>query len=418
MNRFKLHFAYSVLLLSFTTIVWAQPADEREPEAVIRNIGQLVASIGDELNNVLESIDVDALKRDTERLASVSEQYTREITYEIEQLDLPPLICESESLAQEVTQLDWRRLLEQPNAMAHVIYQKEKVTEYSYPINSRQTVSIDNRYGKITINNWAKSEIKVIVIVRTAENSERRAQEALNHVRIDQSRSSNAISFKTAIESSDSNWWSMLTSGVGDRTLRVDYDIYLPKKNELVLVNRYGAIELSDRDGPVDVSVSYGSLHAGRLNGLGNSLSVAYSKADVEYLKEGNVSVRYGGFALSEAEKLTLAMNSSSGKIGKINQQANISLRYSGGFEMGLGPSIRKAEVAAAYSNIRIRPASEAAFNFDVAVSYGGFDYDHNRINIASKSESHTSANYVGYWNKAVDNTVSVSARYGAVSLK
>src|SRR5690606_9855932 len=157
------------------------------------------------------------------------------------------------------------------------IYQKEKVTEYSYRLNSRQSVNVDNRYGKITINNWAKNEVKVIVTVRTAESSERQAQEALDRVRIEQSQSGNAISFKTVIESSDSNWWSMLTSGGGDRALRIDYNIYLPKNKGLVLANRYGAIELSDRDGAVDVSVSYGSLLAGRLNNQENSLSVAYS---------------------------------------------------------------------------------------------------------------------------------------------
>ena len=393
MNKFKIYLILSIPLLSYTTTVFAQPADPQELQTVVQDIGQLAADLSNGISNALECIDVDAS-------------------------NLTPLIRESESLAQEITQLDWQRLLEQQDAMAHLIYQKEKVTEYAYPINSRQSVNIDNRYGKITINNWAKNEIKVIITVRTAENSERRAQEALDHVRIDQSRSSNVISFKTAIESGDSNWWSMLTSGGGDRTLRVDYDVYLPKKNELALANRYGAIELSDRDGTVNVSVSYGSLQAGRLNGPNNSLSVAYSKADVEYLNEGEVSVRYGGFTLSEAEKLTLAMSSSGGKIGKVNQQANISLRYSGGFEMGLGPSIQKASVAAAYSNIHIRPASDAAFNFDIAVSYGGFDYDRNHINIGSKSESHTSASYSGYWNKAVDNMVSVNARYGAVSLK
>ncbi|MFB2117905.1 hypothetical protein [Parapedobacter sp. 2B3] len=419
MNRFKTYLALSVLPLSFTMTVSAQSVDQGELQATVRSIGQLVTDLGDELGNVLKSIDVEALARDAEKLASLSEQRTREITRELEQVELTPLIRESESLAQEIAQLDWQRLLEQPDAMMNFGYQKEKVTEYSYPINSRQSVNIDNRYGKITINNWAKNEVKVVVTIRTAEDSERRAQEALDRVHINQSQSGNAISFKTAIESGDSNWWSMLTSGGGDRALRVDYDIYLPKRNELVLANRYGAIELSDRDGKVDVSVSYGSLHAGHLNGVGNSLSVAYSKAAVEYLNEGDVSVRYGGFTLSEAEKLTLAMSySSSGKIGKINQRADISLRYSSGFEMGLGPAIQKASVAASYSNIHIRPASDAAFNFDVAVSYGGFDYDRNHINIGSKSESHTSASYSGYWNKAVDNVVSVSARYGAVSLK
>jgi len=371
MNKFNIYMVLSVFPLALATIVSAQPVALQDLTAIATPIA--------------------ALKGDAEKLAFLSEQRTR----------------------------DSQRVLEQTTAPIHVIYQKEKVTEYVYPLNSRQSLNVDNRYGKITINNWAKNEVKVIVTVRTAESSERRAQEALDRVRIDQSSAGNAISFKTVIESSDSDWWSMLTSGAGDRSLRIDYDIYLPKNHGLVLANRYGAIELSDRDGAVEVSVSYGNLLAGRLNSQENSLSVAYSKAEVEYINEGDVTVRYGGFNLSEAKKLTLTMNySSGGKIGKISRQAAINLRYSSGFEIGLGPSIQKANVAAAYSSIHIRPSSDAAFNFDVAVSYGGFDYDDNHINIRSKSESHTSASYSGYWNKAVDNVVSVSARYGAVSLK
>src|SRR5690606_36376569 len=71
---------------------------------------------------------------------------------------LAPIDHEREPLAQKI-------------ALANFIFQKERVTEYSYPINSRQSVSVDNRYGKITTHNWAKSEVKVIVTVRTAENS-------------------------------------------------------------------------------------------------------------------------------------------------------------------------------------------------------------------------------------------------------
>lgn len=405
MNKFSVYIVLSILPLSFSGTVSAQLVNQQELQATVRSIGQLATELGDELDHALKSIDIESLAQDVERLAVLSEQQAHKIS--------------GESLAQEITQPDWQRFLDQPDANMLFGFQKEKVTEYSYPINSRHAVNVDNRYGKITVNNWAKNEVKVIVTVRTAENSERRAQEALDRVHIEQSRSNSMVSFKTTIESGNSNWWSLLTSGTGDRALRVDYDIYLPKKNELVLANRYGAIELPDRDGSVDVSVSYGSLHAGRLNAQGNSLAVAYSKADIEYLNEADVTVRYGGFTLSEAGKLTLTMNySSGGKIGTINRQADISLRYSGGFEMGLGASIQKASVSAAYSNVHIRPASNAAFNFDVAVSYGGFDYDRNRINIDNKSESSTSASYSGYWNKAVNNSISISARYGAVSLK
>src|SRR3546814_12927137 len=61
---------------------------------------------------------------------------------------------------EEIKHPNCLRLLEQPNGAANFIYQKEKVTEYSYPINSQQPVNIDNRYGKIKTKKLQKSKKK------------------------------------------------------------------------------------------------------------------------------------------------------------------------------------------------------------------------------------------------------------------
>ncbi|SKB87868.1 hypothetical protein SAMN05660226_03593 [Parapedobacter luteus] len=390
MNRFKLFvtFIIPVSLLHLTAFGQScQYVEEETLKASVETITELTAEIGVEVLTALGNIDFETIASDAVKMA--------------------------------MRNLDQGQAEARPNMTGHVGFQKEKVIEKMYPIRSHTKVSIANRYGKIKLHNWARREIKVAIRIRTAENSEKRAQEALDRVRIDESISENSISFKTNILADDSSWWSSLTSGATDRALQVDYEIYMPRENELALANRYGPIELGDRDGSVAISVSYGSLQAGRLQGPNNSLAVAYSSATIVYLNEGDVSVRYGGFKLSEAEKITLAMSTSSGGyIGKVNREADISLRYSGGFEMGLGPAIQKANIAASYSNVHIKPATDAAFNFSVSVSYGGFDYDHNRISIGSKSERSTSKSYTGYWNKAVNNSVSISSRYGGVSLK
>ncbi len=424
MNRFSFYITLTIgSLLLYTTATVAQSTtrllDEKELKATIKNISQLAAEIGLNVANAVQEIDFEALSKDVEKAAALSEEKAKKIALEIEKIDFTAIIRQSEAFAEQVEQIDWEQHREDTEGINHYGFQKEKVIERTYPVSANHKVNVDNRYGKITVHNWNRNEVKVTIKVRTAESSERRAQEALDRVHIDESRSGNNISFKTNIASGDSNWWSSLTSGDGNRSLSIDYDIYMPKGNELALANRYGGIELDDRDGKVAISVSYGSLNAGRLSARGNSLAVAYSKANVEYLNEADVSVRYGGFTLSEGEKLTLALSYTSGsEIGKINREADVSLRYSGGFRMGLGPAIQKANVAASYSSVNINPASDAAFNFNVAVSYGGFDYDRNRTNINTSSESNTSKSYTGHWNKAVNNSVSISSRYGAVSLK
>ena len=192
----------------------------------------------------------------------------------------------------------------------------------------------------------------------------------------------------------------------------------MPAGNNLAVTNQYGAVELADRNGKTDLSISYGSLKAGRLNALDNTVSLAYSNGELAYLNTGNVSVRYGGFSLTEAEQLVLTLSYTSGsKIGLVNREADINLKYSGGFELGLGKAIRKATVSAEYSGVKINASPNAAFNLNVAVSYGGFDYHGQYVHITSKSEGYTSQSYTGYWNKAGNNVVDISSRYGNVSL-
>lgn len=383
MNRFN---SPIVLLVLIGTWGGESPAQTKNPnkqvlKTTVHNISQLAEEIGLEVANAVQQIDVEAIQRDVEQLAELS----------IEQLGDADLTG----------------------------FQKEKVIEKVYSIKSNHRIAIDNAYGKVAIQNWNRPEVKAVITIRTAESSERRAEEALSRVRIDASQSGNTVSFKTHISSNESSWWSSLTSGSSDRALRVDYQVYLPRTNELIVANRYGAIELDDRDGKVTLAVDYGSLNAGRLNAKENALNVAYSKAELAYINGGDVSVKYGGFNLAEAETLHLTLSYSGGSnVGQINQEADINLQYSGGFQLGLGNTIQKANVSASYSNITIKPVVNAAFNFNVAVSYGGFDYDHNRTNIQSKSGSNTSKSYTGYWNKTVSNFVNISSQYGTVRLK
>lgn len=382
MNKFNIQTIWVAFLCTCVLNAVAQPSAPEETKAAwdeaLSNIKQIASEIQEDVSQSLASIDFEALQQNAAQIAALAPSLN------------PSLFS----------------------------FQKEKVIEKIYPVNSKHTLSIDNRYGKISIHNWNRGEVKVTVTIRTAENSERRAQDALDRVRIAESSSGNTISLKTNIASSDSNWWSSLTEGAGDRALRIDYDVYMPKRNDLTLSNQYGPIELDDRDGKVTLSVSYGSLRAGRLNANDNSLSVAYSKADIGYLYEGDVSVRYGGFTLSESERITLSSSYSGGEIGRVNQEADIAVRYGSPFKMGLGPDIKKVNVAASYAKVNIEPAANAAFNFNVAISYGGFDYNQNLVNISDKSEGTTSKSYTGYWNKSVNNSVNISSRYGAVSLK
>lgn len=401
MNRFNSYMLLASLLF-FIAPAFAQPViDNEELKAEIKTISQKAAEIGMQVADAMKQIDIDALTRDAREMAVLSSQEIQKITDQIEKIDLSGL--------QEQSQM----------VLPGFTFQEEKLIEKRYPVTSKHQLHIDNRYGKVTVNNWNRNEISVKIRIRTAESSERRAQEALDRVAVDESTSGSRIALKTNIQSlGDANWWTMFTGGKNDRALQIDYEIHMPSKNEIAITNRYGAVELDDREGETAVSVSYGSLKAGRLNARNNSLSISYSQATIAYINTGDVSVSYGGFSLGEADKLTLALSYTSGsEVGIVNREADVSLRYSGGFELGLGQAIQKADISASYSAITINPLSGAAFNFNVSLSYGGFDYDQQRTHIASQSGGNTSKSYTGYWNKTSNNVVNISSRYGKVRI-
>lgn len=400
MNRFNPYLLLTSLLF-LTSSVLAQPIIENdELKTEIKIMGRKVEQIGAHVADAMKQIDIENLTKDVQEIAALSKQETQKLADQIAKMNLSDLKEQGQMTLPSLT------------------FQKEKLIEKSYPVTAKHLLDIDNRYGKVTVRNWNRNEISIKVRIRTAESSERRAQGALDRVQIDESKSGSRIVLKTNIQSGDSNWWAMLTGGKNDRALQIDYEVYMPSKNQIAITNRYGAVELSDREGETAISVSYGSLKAGRLNALNNTLSIAYSKANITYINTGDVTVRYGEFNLAEADRLTLALSYTSGsEIGVVNREADVSLQYSGGFELGLGQAIQKVNIAAAYSSTTINPRSGAAFNFNVSLSYGGFDYDHQHTHINSQSGGNTAKNYTGYWNKTSNNSVNISSRYGKVSI-
>src|SRR5690606_10002863 len=90
-------------------------------------------------------------------------------------------------------------------------YQEEKIIEKVYKAGRKDRLRIDNRYGRIKVNNWNRDEFKVVVRIKVGESSTRRAQEALDRVSINDSKSGNEVHFKTAIASAESGWFSSLT---------------------------------------------------------------------------------------------------------------------------------------------------------------------------------------------------------------
>lgn len=304
----------------------------------------------------------------------------------------------------------------------------EKVKNYSksYSIDGNDVINLDNRFGRITVNTWNKSEVKVDVQIKVGANDDDLAQKLLDNVTIRDSKDGSGVYFKTNINNDDNgSSWSLFGGKRNNvRKIEVNYTVYMPSKNPLNVSNKYGATSLPDLDGKLNINNSYGSLVAKNLSNPGNQITVKYGSATIGSLNGSDLDVAYGSLSLGECNKLNADISYGSAKIGRITTSGNINVKFSGNLNINeVDKNIKSLSVNSSYSSVKLGISNEQNADFDVTVRYGSFNYGGHDINITSKSPSDNdrgyspTKNYKGHLGKGSnDRNITINTSYGSVS--
>ena len=300
--------------------------------------------------------------------------------------------------------------------------EKIKTILKTYPVDSKDKLAINNQYGKVIINTWAKKEIKVEVEIKAYESSDKKAQELLDAVTIAEVRQGDLISYKTSFNKSNMNWWSRTKNGNEEkRGVQVNYTVYMPSKNPLDINNRYGSTKLPDFEGPLNISSSYGSLTAEKLANPANRVKVSYGSATIESFSTGALDVSYGSLKLANADKLTADIRYSSAKIGSLTNSGKIDVAYGSCRIEEMNKNVQNLIINSSYSGLTMGIDETANFNFDVTVSYAGFNYNDAKVNITRKTPDENAKgfnptkNYIGTYGKGSDSKIVIKSNYGGV---
>ncbi|SDM17068.1 hypothetical protein SAMN05421813_10749 [Daejeonella rubra] len=302
--------------------------------------------------------------------------------------------------------------------------EKTKRIIKTYVVNKDDKLAINNQYGKVAVHVWAKNEIKVEVEIKAFEASENSATELLESVNIAESHNGNLISFKTNFEKTSLNFWSRIKNGKEERRgVQVNYIIYMPAKNALDINNRYGSTEIDDFSGPVNISSSYGSFSSGKLDHPANQVKVNYGSASIENFSNGNLTISYGSLKLTEGDKLNATIRYSSSKIAHLSNGGTFNVAYSSGFKIDeVDKNVKNLNITSSYSGVTLGIDETADFDFDVTVSYAGFNYSGNRVSVADQlSDSNSSKgwnptkNFKGQVGKGSDSRIIIKSNYGGV---
>ncbi|MFB9865192.1 hypothetical protein EFA69_01005 [Rufibacter immobilis] len=328
------------------------------------------------------------------------------------------------------------------------VYSKSRKVSRSFKVDRADKLNIENQFGRVDVQTWAKNEIAVEVTIVARAVTEAKAQEILDRININELRSGGLISFVT-------QWEPMQIRSSSEKGFEINYLVRMPKANPLRVSNKYGTVQLPDFDGPTELELKYAKLTTGSLNNTRNSITVAYSGGEcrLAYVKGGNLNFKYSSMQLAAADDIrattaysnigidkvdVLSMESrydarfhvgsasqvsgsgsySNIKIGNLRESASLNVKYCSGFEISnVASGFRKVDLTGGYTGMALGFADNSAFNFEVDTHYGSLKMNQDLADFSFKEVRNTSSTYKGKYGKASPKgSVNVSSRYGSIA--
>lgn len=377
-------------------------------------------NISNEITNLFRTVAFEIRKIDFEKVGAAIGTVAEEVGREVENI-------EREVGDVEIIIGD-RHDPDHPESEGYVgTSEKTKIISKTYSVDRNDKLAINNQFGKVTVHTWAKNEIKVDVEVKAFEASDNDASKLLETVNITDSRSNNVISFKTNFEKTSMNVWSRITNGKEERRgVQVNYQIYMPAKNALDITNRHGSTVVPDFAGPVNINNSYGSFVSGKLDNPANQVKVSYGSANISNYSNGTLNISYGGLKLVNADKVNAIIRYSGATISKLTNGGTFDMNYGGGLKIeDVDKNVKNLVINSSYSGITLGINEDADIDFDVTVSYGGFNYNNQKMSLvnqltdAGKAKSwNPTKNYKGSIGKGSDSRIIIKSSYGSVKFQ
>jgi len=173
------------------------------------------------------------------------------------------------------------------SSIARADSEKRKSVNKSYKVSSSTIVHLNNSFGKMHVETWDKNEVKVDIEVIVRASSDDRAQSLLDKISIDidDGNPSGRLSFSTSISNNKSG---------RNTSFEINYDVSMPKTNNVDLKNSFGDLYLGDLSGDAEIDVQYGNMKTGRLTGDSEiKLSFGSGFSEIDALNEGEIKISF-----------------------------------------------------------------------------------------------------------------------------
>lgn len=273
----------------------------------------------------------------------------------------------------------------------------------AFDVNKGVTLMTDTRYAEVEMLTWDKNSIDILAEIEVNASSKGKAEEKLQKIRVDVSKSGNTVSVETDF---DEGW---------SKNAKVDIHITIkaPAYINLELESAYGDIFIQEVAGLALMEIQYGNLKASKFARGNekpfNSLDLAYSDATIETSGWMEVELAYSeleigtsGMLFVESKYSKLSGEKVSGiitegaydkyyfdevgsfvgelrysgiKFGSLSKKFNVECKYTNMKIAHLSKNFKEVDVVASYGNIYMDVEEGASFKVEAVARYGTSPY-------------------------------------------
>lgn len=132
--------------------------------------------------------------------------------------------------------------------------------EKNFTPDKKHAILIRGEKASITVKEWTKPEVKVILKLISKHTDKAVAEKELNYMRYMLEKTKDGIYLK--------NYFAIKkgTDKVNAK-LKAEYEIFVPAKSDLDIKNSYGNVSIKDIEGKITLDVEYGNINLQNLKG-------------------------------------------------------------------------------------------------------------------------------------------------------
>ena len=357
-------------------------------------------------------------------------------------------------------------LLSAHSTSSYRCFEYSKVIKKEAAISPNGQVVIDNKYGKIEVEAWDKSRVKVAVNIVVRAEGEYYAQRVFDRINISFDSRSDYLSASTTIINPEKEWWLWGSNLQDDYT--ITYKVYMPEQARLKIKNRHGDVLISGIKGATNLSVEHGNIVANDLgktaelfieDGYANigqvgrlvaeshrarirveeandlQMDSRFSRVRLNNVHKVNCNTKYDTYTLERvgsftnngryddieiiyADEIYMTSKLSDLFVKKVTKSLDLNIDSSNVQTIQLGPDFKHVELNGKFTDFRIGVSEKNQYQVDAVTNYAGVRYPRNLI-IAHEQDKGTHYELKGHVG-AQSNPRVIRARikYGSLRLE